>query len=982
MANLFAPKRILVTNPDGRPRIGLGPGTAYELMKNYFPLAKEKIRIASAYFTTSGYKLARKYIPDHVKLWILVGKEDGRNVVQTVIEDILEDNSHAEDDLWDAINDLVAKLRSGGLQIVDARAMKDPFHCKFYLVDSQILLHGSSNFSRRGLQQSIEQVGTSEEPEDIQEFTNGFEHYYQVATPLTESLIAALQDFLNLKMPFDIYLKTLVILNKLPEHSMRETGHRPVYYQRAVVARMLRQLDLWKSSILIAATGLGKTVMGAEVAFQLKEAGEIKRVILLSPAGNVQDEWINQLEARDIPSNTFTNTVLFRKKSGQEGQNQVSRLDRQLSLADHHTLIIIDEAHLYRNQLFVKNRKGYNSRVIERIGMAVNDKKARIILLTATPYSTSIANLNSLLALLPRTGNKNLLGEPQTLRIKTIQEFIHLPMCTVIGLPHVISLAQKRGDVDEDKRIYIQFPDRRRYMPKTIRLKTVIYELPTDEQFKIAWNEGCFDSKKRARQWVIDEKAISEKDMLSATIDYIRNTSIEAWLSSPVALQIAVSKNLLTPDPDMLNAKLWNVPFKKEGRNKRNPSDEILLDDETKPYKTYLKLPQREREHYLLPLQDELRLIQGNYQNDSKLAALCDIIRERCRDGGKALVFTTLHATASYLQQALSEIFPNLKIDATVDGKSLKPIKERQRMQKSFAPKANRVIINDGDILDILIVTDADGVGVNLQDADTVISYDLPREADKMIQRVGRVLRPTDEKERQVHLYVLHPNGDIPDPEMRNVMKKVMDRFNRVTRRHDSAQQILSAPVMPSLSPVNHGENEQIIHLDHEVDVNALLEGSGDILAQLADEVATSRAIQHQAVLEDTRYRERALALRDNISSARYYKGDDTLVYVLLWDGNSRKHIPILFSQKNDEFEEKEETDLLDLLACDEDMSPALLKAGDIEKVVNYAVRKWCRINQQDIGLVRKICALVLTSKERDLRDFLEMTMQGLVNES
>lgn len=972
------PKRILVTHPDGRPRIGLGPGTAYELMKTYFPIAQEKIRIASAYFTTSGYKLARKFIPDGVKLWILVGKEDGRNVVQTVIEDILEDNSHAEEDLWDSINDLVMKLRSGELRIVDARAMKDPFHCKFYLVDDKVLLHGSSNFSRKGLLQSIEQVGTSEEPDDIQEFTKGFEHYYKTATPLTDSLIAVLEDFLNLKFPFDIYLKTLLILNKLPEYEMREKGHRPVYYQRAVVARMLRQIDTWRSSILVAATGLGKTVMGAEVAFQMRAIGEIKRVILLSPAGNVQEEWCSQLEARDIPYVPFTNTILFKKNSEKGSQNQVSKLDRQLSDADRDTLIIIDEAHLYRNQLFVKNRKGYDSRVIERIGKVVNERKSRIILLTATPYSTSIANLNSLLALIPRTGNKNLWGEHQTLKIRNIPDFIHLPMCSVIGLPHVIKLAQKRGDIDEDGRIFIQYPDRRRYMPKTIRLKTVTYELPTDDLFKTAWNAGCFNQLKRARQWVVDDRATGENDMLSASIDYIRNTAIEAWLSSPIALRIAVRKNLLTQDPEAINTPLWDVlPLHGVGRQ-REETLEGVLKDETKPYKTFLKLSQREREHYLLPLRDGLQSVQENYKNDSKLMALCEIIRERCQNGGKALVFTTLHATADYLHNALSEIFSELHVDSTVDGKSLKPIKERQRMQKSFAPKANRADIDIDDILDVLIVTDADGVGVNLQDADTVISYDLPREADKMIQRVGRVLRPTDEKERQVHLYVLYPKGDIPDPEMKTVMNKVMERFNRVTRRHDSAQQILSSPVLPSLTSAEQGDAEQVIHLDHEVDVNALLEGSGDILAQLSDEVDTSRAIQHQAVLEDLRYRERALNLGDNISSARTYIGDDTLVYVLVLDGNAKKHVPLLYNQTIRGFIEKEETELLDLLACDETISPALLKAGEVEKVVNFVVRKWCRVNEKDIGLVRKVCALVLTPKGRDLRELLEMTIKDL----
>lgn len=972
--------KIMLNAEDGRPKLGLGPGTAYELLKAYFPFAQEKIRIASAYFTTSGYKKARKFIGDHVKLWILVGKEDGRNVVQTVIEDIMEDNSHAEEDLWEAINDLVIKLRSGALKIVDARAMQVPFHCKFYIVDDKALLHGSSNFSTKGLLQSIEQAGASTATDEITEFTNGFEYYYQTATPLNDRLIDLLEDYLNLKHPFDIYLKTLLVLNKLPEHEMRDMGYRPVYYQRAVVARMLRQIDIWRSSILIAATGLGKTVMGAEVAFQLKVAGHIKRVILLSPAGNVQAEWRRELNARDIPFSSFTNTIVFKKKAAKGDQNQVALLDEELAQADHSTLLIIDEAHLYRNQLFVKNRKGYNSRVIERISDLVNEKKARVILLTATPYSTGMSNLNSLLALLPSLGKKDLWGENQRHKIEKISEFIQMPMCSVIGLPHVIKLAQKRGDIDEDGRVFIQYPDRRRYMPKTIQLRTVTYELPTDGDFISAWNAGCFDQRTRARQWVPSEWATGENDMTSASIDYIRNTTIEAWLSSPVALRIAVAKNLLTLDPSAVNQRLWleATPPRKE-KKKRQIDDEVL-EDETQPYKTYLKLSLQEREQYLSPLRDGLESVEGHYENDAKLIALRDIIQERCQNGGKALVFTTLHATATYLHRALSDLFPDLRVNATVDGKTLKSMKERQQMQKSFAPKANRAVIDEEDILDILIVTDADGVGVNLQDADTVISYDLPREADKMIQRVGRVLRPTDEKERQVHLYVLYPKSGIPDPDMKSVMNKVMDRFNRVTRRHDSAQQILSSPVMQSVTMTgsNSEDVEQVIHLDRDVDVDALLSSSSDILAQLSNDVDTSGAIQHQAVLEDIRYKERAQNLNDNISSARYYSTNDTLIYVLLQDGNSKKHIPILYSQSVKDFIEKEETELLDLLECDEATAPALLKAADVEKIVNSVVRKWCRETGKDIGLIRKVCSLVLTPKGQDLRPFLEEALKDV----
>jgi superfamily II DNA or RNA helicase len=736
---------------------------------------------------------------------------------------------------------------------------------------------------------------------------------------------------------------------------------------------MLRQIDTWQSSILVAATGLGKTVMGAEVALQLHARGEIKRAILLSPGGNVQDEWCNQLDARDIPYKSFTNTILFHKNEDKNSLNQVSKLDRQLADADQNTLIIVDEAHVFRNQLLVSRRKGYNSRVIERIGTVVNEKKARIILLTATPYSTSVVNLNSLLALIPHWGAKNFWGEQEALSVKRVDEFVKLPMCTVIGLPHVIKLAQKRNDVDEGGRVFIDFPDRRRYMPKKLNLQAVHYQLPTDELFQIAWNANCFDQLKRARQWVIEEKSRNASDMFQATIDYIRNTAVDAWLSSPSALRIAVAKNLLTQDPKGTNEVLWSAVEITPSKNRDETSADDLLKDDKKPYKPFLKASLKERQAYLTPLLEGLKAIENCPESDSKLIALRDILIERCQNGGKALVFTTLHATASYLHRNLSEMLPDIRIDATVDGKSLKPMKERQRMQKMFAPKANRVdVIDEDDKLDVLIVTDADGVGVNLQDADTVISYDLPREADKIIQRVGRVLRPTEDREREIYLYVLYPLNDIPDPEMKNVMNKVMDRFNRVTHRHDSAQMILNAPVMPS-DVVGHSQNSgQIIHLDSEVDINALLEKDGDILAQFISEGDTSRAIQHQAILEEPRNKERALNLGDNINSARYYDEKDVLVYALIFDGNAKRHVTLLYNQSQKEFLDKDDSEILDLLACDENTAPALAKTADVEKLVNRVIRKWCIEQEKRLDTIKKVCSLVLIPRDNNLRAFLE----------
>jgi hypothetical protein len=68
--------------------------------------------------------------------------------------------------------------------------------------------------------------------------------------------------------------------------------------------------------------------------------------------------------------------------------------------------------------------------------------------------------------------------------------------------------------------------------------------------------------------------------------------------------------------------------------------------------------------------------------------------------------------------------------------------KDRGRVIVRFAPKANRYELGPGDEeLRILIATDVLSEGLNLQDANHVINYDLHWNPIRLIQRVGRVDR-------------------------------------------------------------------------------------------------------------------------------------------------------------------------------------------------------------------------------------------------
>ncbi|CAD5245186.1 helicase-related protein [Thermococcus camini] len=143
---------------------------------------------------------------------------------------------------------------------------------------------------------------------------------------------------------------------------------------------------------------------------------------------------------------------------------------------------------------------------------------------------------------------------------------------------------------------------------------------------------------------------------------------------------------------------------------------------------------------------------------DPKLERLKEIIKtEFLRK--KCIIFTQYKDTAKYLYAYLSYWAPNqaalqylvrgdnqLKI-GLVTGEL--DVEQKEHIIKRFAPIANnsRDVAERYGEIEILISTDSLSEGVNLQDADAVINYDLPWNPMIIVQRVGRVSRIGNEKE-------------------------------------------------------------------------------------------------------------------------------------------------------------------------------------------------------------------------------------------
>ncbi|PYQ53627.1 MAG: hypothetical protein DMF59_01325 [Acidobacteria bacterium] len=140
-------------------------------------------------------------------------------------------------------------------------------------------------------------------------------------------------------------------------------------HQRDAVDRILTLLDCYRGTILADEVGLGKSFVAAAVA--AKTHGAIEVIV---PASLV-DQWKETLDDFDVTARVLTHDSLLS--------------DRFVAEPGQHRLLIVDEAHSFRNS----STQRYRALALRSIG-------ARLLLVTATPICNSPDDLFSLVALI------------------------------------------------------------------------------------------------------------------------------------------------------------------------------------------------------------------------------------------------------------------------------------------------------------------------------------------------------------------------------------------------------------------------------------------------------------------------------------------------------------------------------------------------------------------------------------------------------
>lgn len=934
------------------PSTWFKPEITLEQIRARFSKAETEIRIASGFFTIKGWGLIRPHIKAK-QVYLLVGiDEPGEERARAaLIKEIMRHLATGHDEgRRKSVEDLIARMKRGKVHIVDARASSH--HGKLYIIDRHTAINTSANTTGRGFLEQIESgnvlapsedkrfvlehgnspgVGATSEmfsvlkkyrEKQIAEWIKSFDEYFATATDITQKLLTELEEWLRFALPWDVYLKTLLALEQIqPLKTCYDK--QPVSYQQDMIAQTLRQIKAHGGSMLVASTGLGKTVMGTHIALQLKEEDLIDNVMVISPKP-VRESWQDEMRDAGLSLSCFTLHTLDTKEISRAKElRNWQKISKHISSSRARYLLIIDESHQLRNQytdefanrLFSgktrKERLAF-TRITELVNLVAERKRVKVLLLSGSPYAKDIDNINVQLALLPHTNKSNEV-EFNPWKINEAEEFRNLSVANQLTSPFVA----KNFGISDRQGLYINFGKSKRYFPDII-LYSISYILPCQSQIVSAIRGNCFDIN-------------------TGYCKNIENLVKKVWASSPLALRRFLEQVVDTP------GGVKELPMAKKEKSR------FILD-------------KSQRQSIINPIINQLKNIKA--QDDLKLQNLLKLLEFHCiQNQEKVIVFCEQLATVYYLDKVLKNLLTSLKVYGTIYQTPSRPRKEVKIKYSSksdsdiisaiaaFAPVANDAVGDYDYTYDVFITTDAFGIGVNMQDASVAVNYDIAWTSIEPIQRAGRILRLWREP-RTVKLYTFVPTFNTQNF-LQGEEIKLNSRWENLMLRHEESRKFTDLPVLT--------EEEILgVNLPDFAPNTTVKQGKLNLESVRDEEV--SPYYSHTRKLHP--HREYAMGLRNDLTSALVYSGNTALIYVLL-NYRNQPHL-LLYNPKTKELRSPAPEYILHLIECNSNTETALVDGNLIEDESDTCIRLWCEANEVSSDEVLRQCTLYLKPKEEN----------------
>jgi len=696
---------VFARRESGRVLRQLGPGARF-------------VRAATAYFTVYGYDVLAEPLSE-AHLHLLLGSPEAR----AVLEDTLT--------AWhrsivcgpptprkrEAMSRLRAELVRGTSRVrhLLPRATTG-LHAKVVIYDRAAAFVGSANLTGGGLSHNVEAGQVVTDSAAVDHFAERFDVLFERAEDILMDVLEPLErawDLAPLAPPFLVYLRALLELyGRIPELST-PARYELAAFQQLIVGTALRALEEHRGTLLISPTGTGKTVMGAFVAAAMMEQRLVDRIFVVPPNDTIADSWESMLFAFGHTARVVNHGRLQGK--GKKTARSVQILDELMDGVGERDLVIVDECHAFRNP----TRQGYKA--LKRL---VHPRDGRSgpyrLLLTATPISKGLPDLNTLISLV----------EPKR-RLQQTREVATTRSVVNVSLPFII---REFGEA----------------LPGS-----------TGRPLRFGGQSLHFP-----HVGVRTERYLGH---MGPTLKSLAALPVQIRLTPKDTSQLGLS---LGPDPGEDPGEVRDAnAFLRFLLMKRAESSPAALRNSLLRLKesfTSWKLQVAHPEVLVAAIEEILAGLETQV-GDSKLECLVRLFDDIPRRD-RVLLFSSYTDTVHYLETQLRQRLPGRRIGVVT---GVVPKKEKQARMERFAPRAHGQRRSRKD-LDILICTDTLSEGVNLQDATHLINYDLHWTPLRLIQRVGRIDRPT-RKERRVEVRNFFP-GEQTFEELVGLMKRLSSR--------------------------------------------------------------------------------------------------------------------------------------------------------------------------------------------------------------
>src|SRR6218665_959148 len=774
-------------------------------------------------------QLIKKY-HDKGKLYLGNTDETKQDFLDNVTKDIQE--ADYDEATENGIVQFMKDLIEGKIEL---RAHpKKKIHAKVYLFRTELfnehtfceMITGSSNMTDAGLganpESNYEFNVSLRDYEDVKFATDEFERLWSESVPIPHAEAERIKEKTYLRgdfTPFELYIKMLMeyfgkradydpynIDWLLPDKFMR------LKYQSDAANQGYAIMMKHNGFILADVVGLGKTIIACMVIKKfIYENGALSKILVVVPPA-LEANWKKTTEIFRIEEHFEFITIGSLHRVFDKG-------DGSYSNADEFDLIAVGESHKFRNdqtEMYSdlrgickapRNRRAQNG-----------DARKKVILISATPLNNRPKDIENQLYLFQDTRSSTLdsirnlqdyfkplndqyskLAAEKTLNLKKLKLLFQKLRDDVVE-PLVIR--RTRTDIENNKEYLEDIRNQKIVFPKVDDPSSLYYRLDGElaalffETVSLITGldehgnetDGLGYYRYRAIEFLVkeeDQRIYGNVTSISGRLSAIMKTllvkrlesSFYAFTQSMGRFQKAIDHMIsmfendrifIAPDLDInklldegLSYEQIEAKINEKGGNNKEFKSEAFE-------KEFTDLLKSDKEKI-----DELVRRWSQVKKDPKLDEFSvqvetEFFQETKNQSGKLVIFTESKETAEEITEHLKSISNHKVLMVSSENRK----QHEKTLTENF--DANLEEAEWKNDFDIVVTTEVLAEGINLHRSCMAVNYDVPWNATRLMQRIGRVNR-IGSRAKQIFVYNFYPSahGDEQIKLVNNALRKL-----------------------------------------------------------------------------------------------------------------------------------------------------------------------------------------------------------------